>query len=51
MSSDLLVEVPVFDETHAFPGDYVSGVDRALAIVMRFVAGAEPTELGDSEVL
>ena len=34
MSGDLLVEVPVMEEMHPFTGDYVSGADRALDIVM-----------------
>lgn len=35
----------------SFTGDYVSAVDQASDVVMRFVAGIDPTELGDWEVL
>lgn len=51
VSSDRLVDVPVFEELHPFSGYYVSRTDRALDIVTRFVAGAEPTDLGDWELL
>lgn len=51
LSSDRRVDVPVHEERHPFTGDYVSDVDRALDVLMRFVAGVEPAELGDWEVL
>ena len=50
MNSELQVEVPVYEEMSSFTGDYVSDVDRALGIVMRFAMGSDPDQLGDWEV-
>lgn len=51
LSSEPHLEAPVHEEMHSFTGDYVLAVDQALDVVTRFVAGFDPTELGDWEVL
>lgn len=45
------VEVPVFEETQLFTGEYVSTAERAFKVVEDFVAGVEPGSLGEWDAL